>query len=141
MARHWVKLGDNHWAWMSDEEYNKHNSLGCFGWTFVILMILSAIITTCNDEKKKDKKDPNVEQSDRNTKKMSQKTETENNTLLNPTTTHVIQEENDNLEPESSSTLQLQLDPISIEEEEPEDNIPIEKFESNDTISHYRKNN
>ena len=30
MARHWVKLGDNHWAWMSDEEYNKHNSLGCF---------------------------------------------------------------------------------------------------------------
>ncbi len=52
MARHWVKLGDNHWAWMSDEEYNKHNSLGCFGWAFVILMVLSAITTTCNDEKK-----------------------------------------------------------------------------------------
>jgi hypothetical protein len=128
MARHWVKLGDNHWAWMSDEEYNKHNSLGCFGWAFVILMVLSAIISTCNDEK-----EPNVEQSDRKTKKMSQKTETEKNTILNPTTTHVIQEENDNLETESSSTLQLQLDPIGIEEEEPEDIIPIEKFDSNDT--------
>lgn len=128
MARHWVKLGDNHWAWMSDEEYNKHNSLGCFGWAFVILMVLSAIISTCNDEK-----EPNVEQSDRKTKKMSQKIETEKNTILNPTTTHVIQEENDNLETESSSTLQLQLDPIGIEEEEPEDIIPIEKFDSNDT--------
>jgi hypothetical protein len=118
MARHWVKLGDNHWAWMSDEEYNKHNSLGCFGWFFVIVMVLSAITTTCDDEKGKDKKEPNVEQSNRKTKKISHKTETK-------------KEENDSFETEASSTLQLQLDPIDIEEEEPEEIIPIGKPENN----------
>ena len=133
MARHWVKLGDNHWAWMSDEEYNKHNSLGCFGWAFVILMVLSAITTTCNDEKKKDKKEPDVEQSDKKAKKKSQKAENKKNAILNPTTTHVTQEENDNYETEASSTPQLQFDPFCIEDEEPEDIILIGKDESNDT--------
>ncbi len=84
-------------------------------------------------KRNKDKKEPDVEQSDKKAKKKSQKAETKKNAILNPTTTHVTQEENDNYETEASSTPQLQFDPFCIEDEEPEDIILIGKDESNDT--------
>lgn len=121
MAKHFVKLEDGHWAWLTDDEYKKHRRGGCLTTIIAILFIGLMAKNGDGDSKDNNKNDHKTEQVSKKEKGQSKKEQKSTDNAINP----FVTEEVDDTITETSSALQLQLDPIGVEEEEPEEIIPI----------------
>lgn len=127
MAKHFVKLEDGHWAWLTDDEYKKHRRGGCLTTIIAILIFVGIAKKEGGESEDNNKSDFKTEQVSRKEKRQLKKDRI--------TTTSAIKQEtykeNSNAESEQTSTLDLNSESIGAEEE-PEEIITIGESESND---------
>ncbi len=126
MAKHFVKLEDGHWAWLTDEEYKKHRRGGCLT-TIIAILIFVGIAKNENGESKDNSRSEfKTEQISKKEKRQSKK----NNISTISAKKQDTHEENSAAESEQTLMPNYQLEPIR-NEGEPVD-IIIGESESND---------
>ena len=139
MAKHFVKLGEGHYAWLTDSEYKKHKRGGCL--TMIIVILILAVF------KNKDGKTKDNDRSDFKTEQVSKKKQSQlkkekiqsskkDKKSTENSTRQDVSEEIDAVMVETPSALELQIDPIGVEAEDPEEINPIVEPE-NDAVDEF----
>lgn len=132
MAKHFVKLEDGHWAWLTDEEYKKHKRGGC------LIMIIAILIFFVENVKNEDKGSKDNNKSVSKTEQVSKKGKSQSKKDIIPADSTIGQdthEENTTAENEQPQTFNFLSEPIRVDEEETEEIITIGESERNNSDS------
>lgn len=126
MAKHFVKLEDGHWAWLTDEEYKKHKRGGC------LIMIIAILIFFVENVKNEDK---GSKDNNKSVSKTEQVSKLKDIIPADSTIGQDTHEENTTAENEQPQTFNFLSEPIRVDEEETEEIITIGESERNNSDS------